>query len=343
MSDAAHADRGALVQLVFGHMAAQALAAAVRLGVPDAVGAAERSADDVAASLGTDPGATCRLLRALAALGLADERRPGVFALTGRGALLRTARPDSMAPFVAMFLDPVMIATWGRLDESVRTGRTSFDTVFGTDFFAHLAANPALSRTFNASMRQGTLATARVLPAAVDLGGAEVVADVGGGDGTLLAAVLAAHPGMRGILVDTAEGSAESGPVLTAAGVADRCEVVVADFFRGVPVEADVVLIKSVVHDWDDDRCRVILGHVRGALRAGGRLLVVEPVMPETVDGKLPPIIYLSDLNMLVNVGGRERTDAEFRALLASAGFAVTAMTPLPPPAAFTVIEAVAA
>ena len=326
MNQTADADRGALAQLVFGYMAAQTVAAAVRLGVPDAVGDTERPADEVAGELGTDPTATGRLLRALAALGLADESRPGVFALTGRGALLRSDRGDSMAPFVSMFLDPAMVEAWGHLDESVRTGRTSFDTVFGTDFFGHLAAHPALSRTFNASMRQGTLAT-----------------DVGGGDGTLLAAMLAAHPGVRGILVDTAEGSAQSAPVLEAARVADRCDVVVADFFREVPVEADVVLIKSVVHDWDDERCRVILGHVRAALRVGGRLLVIEPVMPETVDGKLPPIMYLSDLNMLVNVGGRERTEPEFRALLASAGFSVTAVRPLPPPMAFSVIEAVVA
>ena len=343
MNQTADADRGALAQLVCGYMAALPVAGAVRLGVPDAVGDTERPADEVAGELGTDPTATGRLLRALAALGLADESRPGVFALTGRGALLRSDRGDSMAPFVSMFLDPAMVEAWGHLDESVRTGRTSFDTVFGTDFFGHLAAHPALSRTFNASMRQGTLATARVLPSTVDLAGAEVVADVGGGDGTLLAAMLAAHPGVRGILVDTAEGSAQSAPVLEAARVADRCDVVVADFFREVPVEADVVLIKSVVHDWDDERCRVILGHVRAALRVGGRLLVIEPVMPETVDGKLPPIMYLSDLNMLVNVGGRERTEPEFRALLASAGFSVTAVRPLPPPMAFSVIEAVVA
>ncbi|MDL5160022.1 methyltransferase [Actinomycetospora termitidis] len=331
-------DRRAISGLVFGHMAAQALAAAVRLGLPDRLDDGGRPAADVAADLGADPAATLRLLRALAAHGLAAETGSGVFALTERGALLRSDRPGSMAAFVEMFLDPAMVAAWARLDDSVRSGRTTFDDVFGTDFFAHLAAHPHLSRTFNASMRQASAAVAAVLPGAVDLGRFGSLTDVGGGDGTLLAAILAGHPHLRGVLFDSAAGSAES-----TAAVADfpgRVEVVTGDFFTAVPSGSDAYLLKSIVHDWDDDTVVTILGHVRKVVPDHGRVFVVEPVLPASVDGSMHPNIYLSDLNMLVNVGGRERTEEEFRGLFGAAGFDLVAVDPLPAPAAFSVLEA---
>ncbi|MCX4679635.1 methyltransferase [Streptomyces sp. NBC_01433] len=264
-----------------------------------------------------------------------------MFALTPHGALLRTDRPDSVAEFVGMFLDPTMVSAWGHLDDSVRTGRVAFDDLFASDFFGFLAKHPVLSRAFNASMRQGTRATAAILPSVLDLDGATSITDVGGG--TLLAAILPARPHLRGVLFDSPQGSAESGPVLDAVGVAGRCEVATGDFFAAVPAGSDVYLLKSIVHDWDDERVVTILGHIRAVIPPEGRLSVVEPVLPETVDGSLPPMMYLSDLNMLVNVGGRERTEAEFRSLCGRAGFSVAGVTRLPAPAAISVIEAVPA
>ncbi|MFD9424077.1 MULTISPECIES: methyltransferase [unclassified Streptomyces] len=231
-------------------------------------------------------------------------------------ALPRTDRPDSVAEFVGMFLDPTMVSAWGHLDDSVRTGRVTFDDLFGSDFFGFLAKHPELSRAFNASMRQGTRATA---------------------------AILTAHPHLRGVLFDSPQGSAESGPVLDAAGVTGRCEVATGDFFAAVPAGTDVYLLKSIVHDWDDDRVVTILGHIRAVIPPEGRLLIIEPVLPETVDGSLPPMMYVSDFNMLVNGGGRERTEAEFRSLCERAGFFLAGVTRLPAPAAISVIEAVPA
>ncbi|MZD03560.1 methyltransferase [Streptomyces sp. SID5785] len=337
------ADRGALMSTVFGHMAAQALAAAVRLGIADRLDAQPRDAADVAAALGTHPDATCRLLRALAAAGLTTETAPGAFTLTGRGALLRTGRADSMAGFVGMFLDPAMIGSWARLDDSVRTGRPVFEELFGTDFFGHLAAHPELSRAFDASMRQGGRAAAALLPPALGLSGARAVTDVGGGDGALLAAVLTAYPHLRGVLFELPRVAAEAGRVLGEAGVADRCEVVTGDFFASVPAGSDVYLLKGVVHDWDDARAAAILARVRAVLPPGGRVLIVEVVLPETVDGSQSPMMYLGDLNMLVNVGGRERTAAQFRELCARAGLAVTAVTRMPEEIGLSVVEAAAA
>lgn len=334
------ADRKKLVDLVFGHMAGQVVATTANLGLADLIGDEERTGAELAGRVGADPGALTRLLRALASLEVVTESKPDHFRLTDVGQALRTDQPDSVHAFVRMFCDPAMLAAWRELDTAVRTGETTFDRVFGLSFFDHLKANPELSGLFNASMRQGTRLTAQQLPAAYDFARFGTVADIGGGDGTLLASVLAAHEGVRGILFDTAEGLAQADGVLSAADVADRCATVPGDFFASAPEGADLYLLKSVIHDWDDDRCATILDHIRRAIPTDGRLLIVEPVLPEVVDGGLPPTIYLSDLNMLVNVGGRERTRADFESLCARAGFTVIGVTPLPPPSAFSLIEA---
>ncbi|MFI6564942.1 methyltransferase [Streptomyces sp. NPDC050534] len=340
MNEPTPEDRDALMSTVFEHMEAQTLGAAVRLGVADRLGDQERDAADVAAELGADPDATRRLLRALAGSGLTTEVRPGVFALTPRGALLRTDRPDSIAAFVAMFLDRTTVRAWSHLDDSVRTGRPAFDELFGTGFFGHLASHPELSRAFNAAMGQGTGATARILKNELGLAAAASVTDVGGGDGTLLAAILAAHPHLRGVLFETPQGAAEAGPVLAAAGVAGRCEVVTGDFFVSVPAGSDVYLLKGVVKDWDDERATTILANVRAAIPRAGRMLIIEVVMPETVDGSVPSVMYIGDLHMLANVSGRERTEAEYRSLCGRAGFSVAEVRRMPHPSPISVIEA---
>jgi O-methyltransferase domain/Dimerisation domain len=333
-------DRGRLVGLVFGAMAAQVLSTAARMGIADRLGDDERSGPQLAADLGTDAKTLTRLLRAMAALGLLTETEPGSFKLTDLGALLRCDRPDSMHSFVQMFSDPAMLGAWRELEHAVRTGETTFDRIHGTTFFGYLAERPELSAQFNAAMRQGTALTAQQLPDAYDFSRFRTVADIGGGDGTLLAAVLSAHPHLSGILFDTAEGLAQADDTFTAVGVMQRCRTSVGDFFTGAPAGADLYVIKSVIHDWDDERCRTILGHVRSVIPDDGRLLIIEPVFPPKVDGTQPPPMYLSDLNMLVNLGGRERTRAEFEELCSDTGFRLTSVTPLPPPAAFSLLEA---
>lgn len=337
--DTTVAARHALVSMIFGSMAAQVVAACVELGVPDALGDGDRSADEVAAACGALPRTTLRLLRAATALGLLEERGDR-FAATALGALLRSDAPGSLHAFARVFTDPVLLRAWHRLGDGVRTGATAFDEEFGTSFFDHLRSRPDLAAAFNAAMSQGTHVVSRLLPDAHDFGRYDVVVDVGGGDGTLLAAVLGRHAGPRGVLFDTATGSAEAHRVLAAAGVAARCEVVTGDFFDSVPAGADAVLLKSVLHDWDDDRAGTVLRHCRAALPAHGRLLVVEPVLPDSVPDGASPVIYLSDLNMLVNLGGQERTRGEYEELLAANGFTATTVTALPP-SGFSLVEAV--
>ncbi|WP_411079673.1 methyltransferase [Streptomyces sp. cmx-18-6] len=340
------AGRDLIARLAFGSMAAQTLRAAVRLKVVELVGDTPRQAAEVAADAGAEPQPMTRLLRALAGLGLLRESSPDSFSVTPAGALLHSGRPDSLASFVRMFTEPSIIRAWEHLDNSVRTGEIAFDAFFGTDFFSHLAQHPELSAEFNAAMSQAASETAAALPHAYDFGRFARVTDVGGGDGTLLAGVLAAHPGLTGVVLDTAEGLAGTPRTMARHGLEGRCSLVAGDFFHAVPGGSDLYLMKSVLHDWTDDQAVTILSHCRDVLPPGGLVLIVEPVLPEVVDTTADVtdggITYLSDLNMLVNVGGRERTRKDFENVCRRAGLSLTSVTPLAEAAPFALIEAVA-
>ncbi|MFE5889728.1 methyltransferase [Streptomyces sp. NPDC056462] len=342
------ADRDLIGRLTFGTMAAQTLRAAVQLKVAELIGDTPRTATDVAADAGAHPQQMTRLLRALAALGLLREHAPDSFSLTGAGALLSAEHPDSLASFVGAFTDPTVVRAWEHLDGSVRTGEVAFDAVFGTDFFSHLAQHPELSVQFNAAMSQAVSETTAALPHAYDFGRFTTVTDVGGGDGTLLAGVLDAHPHLTGVVFDTTHGLDEAAKTLERHGLNDRCSLVAGDFFSSVPAGSDLYLVKSILHDWTDDQAVTILTHCREALPPGGAVLIVEPVLPEAVaahtetDSLDSAITYLSDLNMLVNLGGKERTRNDFQDLCHRAGLTLTMVTPLADAEPFSILEATA-
>ncbi|MFD9903120.1 methyltransferase [Streptomyces sp. NPDC059063] len=336
------ADAGAITQLVFGSLAAQTLRAAVRLRVVELIGDKQWTAADLAAELSAAPQPTTRLLRALTSLGMLREHAPGTFSVTPTGALLDPGHPSSVTSLVRMFTEPAMLRAWEHLDDSVRTGDVAFDAIFGTDFFGHLKQHPDLSAEFNTAMSQGTRRTAAALPGAVDFARFTTVMDVGGGDGTLLSAVLRAHPGLTGIVYDSAEGLAQGPETLRRHGLEERCSLVAGDFFASVPEGADLYMMKSIVHDWSDEQVVTILRHCRAALPSDGRVLIIEPVLPEVVDPRSAGFSYLSDLNMLVNVGGRERTRADFETVCRAAGLSVVSVTPLPDTAPYCAIEAAA-
>ncbi|KPC58563.1 methyltransferase [Streptomyces chattanoogensis] len=333
-------DRRRVSRLAFGAMATQLIGTAVRMAVFDRIGDQAWHAEELAARCATDPGATARLLRALAGLGLLSETAPDTFATTTTGVLLRRDHPESMAALVTMFAEPTMLRAWEHLEDSVRTGERAFDTVFGRDFFGHLKRHPLLSEQFNTAMSQATRDLAELLPYAYDFGRFTAVADVGGGDGTLISVLLSAHPELRGIVYDTAEGLAQAPSVLERKGLAGRCDLVTGDFLVAAPRGADAHVLKSVLHDWTDEQCAIILGHCRGALPGNGRVLIVEPVLPECADGRQEGLAYLSDLNMLVNFGGRERSRAEFEKLCGRSGLAVVSVTPLAEGSHICLIEA---
>lgn len=339
MTEAQHKQR--LFELAFGHMATQTVATAARLGLADTLGDGERTGAELAAALGTDEAATIQLCRALAALGVLSQKASGRFRLTEVGALLRTDRADSLHSFTRVFTDPAVQGAWRELDTAVRTGSATFGTAVGKSFFEHVAGDPELSAHFPATLRRSAVQTAEALSEHYDFAAFDTVADLGGGSGVVLAAVLAAHPGPRGILYDSAVAVEPSEAVLAAAGVADRCSVISGDIGTEVPAGADLYLIRNVLHYADDDRAVTVLGNIRRVIPPRGRLLIVDPVMPKTVDGSLPDTMYLSDLHMRLIGAGTGRNQDEFTRLCARAGFTVTRFSLLPAPMAFSVIEAV--
>ena len=320
--------------MLFGYFPPQVLYVATRIGLADELAAGPRPAAELASATGCDPGALRRLLRALVAIGVLEQPDPDVFALTGLGQLLRADDPATMRNYVLLFCGEQVWQSWGDLEYSVRTGKPAWEQRYGPPFGPGFMT-PEFSGVFNAAMAEGT---AKAAPAVIAAGGFErfgTIADLGGGRGILLAAILAEHPGVRGILLDLPRALEGATDVLRAAGAADRCELVPGDFFAAVPGGADAYLLKSVIHDWDDERAAVILANVRAAMAPAAVVLLVEPVL----SGQDSFSVSYSDLNMLVCTSGRERTAAEFGDLLAAAGFAIQRITPCPP-TGYSLIEA---
>jgi hypothetical protein len=327
--------RGVVAPLLFGFFPNQVLHVAATLALPDRLLDGPRTADDLAAETGTHGPSLYRVLRALACFGILAETGPGTFALGPHGRSLLTDDPASLRHLVLLFSGDGVWRSWGELGETVRTGEPAWDRVTGMSAFEHMAAHPDEQEMFNRAMSE---ATRNAVPGIIEVGGFDRfhhVVDVGGGDGTLLAAVLDAHPGLAGTLFDTPDGLREA---------PDHLARVAGDFFTSVPEGADCYLTKSVIHDWDDDRAATILASIRRVIPDGGRLLVVEPVMPASPAGSADVLMMvMSDLNMLVCTGGKERTEAEFRELFAAGGFSLDRIAPATGPTNFSVLEGVPA
>ncbi len=218
---------------------------------------------------------------------------------------------------------------WGDLAHSVRTGRPALEHRFGMDSFSYLAQHPEEAALFDEAMADFSRQIAAAVAAAYDFSGLGAVVDVGGGNGTLLAGILAAHPGLRGTVFDLPHVAARAADRLREAGLADRAEAVGGDFFREVPPGADAYLLKHVIHDWADARAARILAACRTAMGPAARLLVVEAIYPPRIDGSdASRGAAANDVNMLVCTGGRQRCEREFRALHAAAGLRLTRIVP---------------
>jgi hypothetical protein len=323
-----------LQRLAEGYRLSQAIYVAATLGIADLLADGPRSSDDLAAETGADPQALYRLLRALAAVAIFREEDGRRFAVTEFGDALRSDAPDGIAGWAAFVGRPSHWQAWGDLLHSVRTGENAFRHVHGTDVWSHRAERPEESAVFDRAMQALTRSSNRGLVDAFDFGRFGTIVDVGGGNGTLLSLLLARYPSLEGILFDQPHVVAGAGQVLEAAGVAGRCRVIGGSFFDGIPRGGDAYLLKAIIHDWQDDEAIAILGGCRSVVPEDGALLVIERVVgPPNTD----PAAKLSDLNMLVAAGGRERTAEEFESLLAAAGFELTGVTPTP--AGLSVIE----
>jgi SAM-dependent methyltransferase len=326
----------AMMGLITGYWVSQAVGVVARLGVADQLADGPRRSDELAQAVGADSQALYRVLRLLASLGVFTEVAPGSFGLTPLGETLRSDAPGSVRNFAITETAPGHWLPWGRLHESVLSGQPMAREALGMEVFDWYAQNPEEANFFNAAMGNLSALAASELVRVYDVSAVRKVADVGGAHGVLLAAVLRANPAARGILFDLPHVIATARDAITAEGLAPRCELVSGDFFEAVPDGADLHVLKQIVHDWDDERATRLLQNCHRALAPAGKLLLVEMVIPP--DNRPSPTQAM-DLNMLVMLGGRERTEEEFRRLLQAAGFRLERVIPTHSP--FSVIEAI--
>jgi hypothetical protein len=322
--------------MINGYQVSQALHVAADLGIADQLGAEPRASDEIAAAVGADPGATYRLMRALAAVGIFEEHAQRKFSHTGLGEYLRSDHPTSIRDWAVWIGQESFWGAWGNLTIGVRTGKNVFPQIYGKNVWEYRSERPELSAKFDRAMQAISRFGMRVLNA-YDFSGFAVIADVGGGNGALLTAILEKNPGVRGILFD--QPHVVSDGLLKAAGVSDRCEIIGGSFFDAVPSGADAYIMKHIIHDWPDEDSVAILTKCRKAMRDGTRLLLIERIVgPPNTD----PQAKFSDLNMLVGPGGLERTEDEYASLLNAAGFRLSKVVPTQP-GADCVIEALPA
>jgi hypothetical protein len=291
-----------LWDLLRGALTARAAAIAADLHVAEALAAGPRHVEELAPELGVDADTLHRLLRALASDGVFAEDERGSFRNTEASELLTGGWGD-----FAHFFGGVWLQTAGALDAS---GRESFERLYGADFWSWLGERPEERAAFDRAMEQGKEGRLARLEAA-GWRGDETVVDVGGGNGSLLAGLLAQHPEMRGIVFDLPETTRDE------AGLGERCTFVAGSFFERVP-EGDVHLLSTILHDWDDERAAAILRTVRAAARPEGRLVLLEAIVEP---GNAPDGSKWLDLLMLAISEGRERDEAQWRALLAATGW----------------------
>jgi ubiquinone/menaquinone biosynthesis C-methylase UbiE len=316
-------DDAQLSELITSSWKSQAVRVAAELRLPELLADGPRTSAQLADSADADKAALHRLLRALVTLEILGENDDGTFALTSTGLLL--ASVQSWSIWWGRYAWP----EWGRLLECVKTGTSARSLVTDAAGFDGLDADPERAAVFHSAMAELTILEANAVMRRYDFSSFHHIVDVGGGYGDFLAAILVIHPHARGTIVDLPHSVDGARHHLEQAGVEARCEIVPGDFFESIPPGGDAYIVKNVLHDWDDADARRVLDSCLRAMPAHGRLLVIERVMPDRlrVSGA-DQSAARSDLHMLVAHGTRERTEAEFRQLLAQSGFSLRSLVP---------------
>lgn len=311
-------------RMLTGYWTTQALYVAAKLGIADLLTDGPRSADEIAKATGTHAPSLYRLLRALASLGVFADDGTGRFTLTPLANCLRSDVPGSQRA-LAIMCGEEHYKAWGELLYSVKTGKIAFDKVYGMPVFEFLSQNIEQAKVFDAAMVGVHGRETEAMTDAYDFSGIGVLADIGGGNATLLITVLKKYPAIQGILYDLPGVAERARANLQAAGLADRCRIMGGNFFESVPAGVDAYLMRHIIHDWDDEKAMTILRNVHQAIGKDGRLLVVEGVIPP---GNDPCFGKLLDLTMLTIPGGKERTAEEYRLLFRTGGFELTRTVP---------------
>jgi hypothetical protein len=329
------AARRAVLDVLFQLNLNQALGTLVRHGVPDLLEAGPLEGDVLAERAGLHPLSTVRALRVLAGHGLFREVEPGVFENTPPSDLLRERR-DGVRNVVLHFTSDYIWRQFADVGHSLRTGESAFEHANATSFWAFLGSRPEAQQIFNATLSELRGDQHGAVEASYDWEPVRTVVDVGGGNGSLLAAILETNGHLGGVLLEQAEVLPDADDQLRSRGARDRCELVACDFFEALPATGEAWVLSQVLHDWDDARCRLILERCRERMRPDDRLLVVEVV---TVPCEPDPQCGFSDINMLTLFGeARQRTAKEYETLFAGSGFALSRV--LPTASAFSIVEA---
>jgi hypothetical protein len=335
---AASEDAEKIRQLATGYIPAALIGIIIELGIPDLLGEKTKPVSELAVATHASDDALYRMLRTLSSYGIFTESSGRRFSLTSAGRYLRSDVADSLRGYMRWVTNSFLFRNYADLMHSAQTGQPAVDHLFGKSLFGHLQTSPELSQIFNDAMTSFSQMVSAALLQAYDFSGIKVIADLGGGQGALLATILQKYSAMRGLLLEQEYVLAGARKRFQESGLAERCGTMAVDFFQSVPTGADAYLMKSIIHDWDDQRASIILKNCREALHnvQSGRLILVEAIVPQ---GSEPHMSKLTDMQMLILAGGRERTQEEFRQLLAHSGFRMTAV--LPTRSFVSVVEAV--
>ena len=306
-----------LMRLVSGFQASQAISVIAELGIADVLKNDALHIDAIAQATECHPRSLYRLLHMLASVGVLEELAGEYFKLTPLGECLRSDSPSKRSAWARYAGRPYVWQSWGAMMHSVKTGESSFGHLHGANIWEWRSKRRDETEIFDAAMSELSSAAGKAVASSYDFSVFNVIIDVGGGQGALLAAVLAEHKNTKGILFDLPHVVVKAQDILRTAGVTNRCEVVGGDVFKAVPEGGDAYLIKSVLMDEDDDQAIAILLACRSAMRPSGKVVVIEHLLtPPNA-----PEINSSDMTMMIMTGGRERTQEEFSELFSAAGF----------------------
>jgi O-methyltransferase domain/Dimerisation domain len=324
-----------LQQMAMGQIVSRVLYAAAKLGLADELASGPKNAAELAAALGAHAPSLHRLMRALAMIGVFTEGPEHRFTLTPLGEALKTDAPGSVRTILKVAGAPFFQCMYESIEYSVRTGKPGFDKVQGMPLFEYLAQHPEDMSLFSELMVAFHGPEADAVASSYDFSTFDTIVDVGGATGNMLAAILTRYAGPRGVLYDLPHVVSEAPALLQARGVTDRIAVEPGDLFKAVPAGGDAYILSHIIHDWREDLCLTILGNCRKAMKPDSKLLIVEAVIP---DGDIPHPGKMMDMVMLMQTGGQERSEIEYRALLDKADFQLTRI--LPTPSLASVVEA---
>lgn len=316
-------------QMTMSFIVSQAISVAAKLYIADYLKDGAKSVAELAALTETHEPSLYRLLRGLASAGIFQRQADGRFSNSPLSEILRSDHPESFRAAAHMICDREHWNAHGNMMQSVKTGEIAFEYTFGMPVFPYYAQNPEPAKVFDNAMTSFSTSIANAVAATYDFSEAQTIADIGGGHGLLLETVLKAAPQAKGILFDQPQ-------VIAGANVSERVETVSGDFFAEIPVEADIYLMKFIIHDWNDEQSLTILKNLAKSAKSGAKLLLVETVVEENDS---PSMSKIMDLNMLVMTGGKERTAKEYAELFEITGFKLTNVYPTPSP--LQIVEAV--